>query len=895
MFVAAGIPSPNRRMDELTRLTIALADRYEIEREIGKGGMATVYLARDVRHDRRVAVKLLNPELGAVLGVERFLSEIRVTANLQHPNLLPLFDSGEVDGLLFYVMPFVEGESLRARLARERQLPVDEAVRIAISVCGALDYAHRHGVIHRDLKPENILLNDGQPLVADFGIALAVSNAGGARVTQTGLSLGTPQYMSPEQATGDRVIDGRTDIYSVGAVAYEMFAGEPPHAAATAQGVIAKLMTEEPRPLTVLRRSVPPHVDAAVRHALEKLPADRFATAREFADALQAKGGAWRVPIGATRPRPGVLVAASLGVAALCAVGAIIAWSKLARIEAPQPIRFKLDIPEGQQIVSSPGSSIAISPDGRVIAYTATSAQSPMMYTRRLDELKTTGFPPTERPMDLKFSRDGRWISFVGQNGSISRVPATGGSIGILARPDNWQGTSWSVDGGFVYAVRDAIWRVDSPGSIPRKIISIDSTRRESALFGPFVLPDGRDVMFGALGPNGPNLAVASMSGTNRTTFEFPSVNVLGYMDGWLIYGREGGTINAMQFDQRARRISGEQVSLVDGAMWKDEGGVEASLSATGTLAYIRGDNNSSLAFLDARGANGVQAAEHGPYSNPVWSPDGKKIAVEMASSEAAPHTSWIYDVASKVFSRLTTHGSAIRPAWTADGKRVAFVRDDPRGSTIWAVPADASGPEELFYALPGESLREVTFSADGKYAVLRTDVNSTRATKGDLWALPLQGGSERKAVPIVQTSAQEDMPSLSPDGHWLAYDSDETGRFEIYVRPFPGSGGRVQVSTNGGSAPRWAPDGAHLVYRAPRAFWSATMSTATGSPIVTGRDSLFADPYRRTDTGHQDYDIGRDGRFVVFRGVSDNVDIVVIANWWTEALAKLKSQSKSQ
>ena len=235
-------------MDALAQLKASLADRYDIEREIGAGGMATVYLARDLRHDRHVALKLLNPELGAVLGVERFLAEIKVTANLQHPNLLPLFDSGEADGLLFYVMPYVEGESLRARLEREKQLPVDEAVRIAVAVANALDYAHSHGVIHRDLKPENILLQAGQPVVADFGIALAVSNAGGKRITQTGLSLGTPQYMSPEQATGDRVIDGRSDIYSLGAVTYEMLTGEPPHTGSTAQAIIARLLTDKPAP-----------------------------------------------------------------------------------------------------------------------------------------------------------------------------------------------------------------------------------------------------------------------------------------------------------------------------------------------------------------------------------------------------------------------------------------------------------------------------------------------------------------------------------------------------------------------------------------------------------------------------------------------------------------------
>src|SRR5215216_8157450 len=251
-------------MDALLQLKESLADRYDIEREIGAGGMATVYLARDLRHDRHVALKVLKPDLGAVLGVDRFLSEIKVTANLQHPNLLPLFDSGEAEGLLFYVMPYVEGESLRARIAREKQLPVHEAIRIATSVASALDYAHRHGVIHRDLKPENILLHEGQPLVADFGIALAVSNAGGNRITQTGLSLGTPHYMSPEQAAGDRAVDARTDQYALAALTYEMLTGEPPHTGATAQVVIARLMTETPRSISSARPAVPKAIDTAV-------------------------------------------------------------------------------------------------------------------------------------------------------------------------------------------------------------------------------------------------------------------------------------------------------------------------------------------------------------------------------------------------------------------------------------------------------------------------------------------------------------------------------------------------------------------------------------------------------------------------------------------------------
>src|SRR5512133_3027850 len=269
-----------------SRLAAALAERYRFERELGQGGMATVYLAQDLRHHRQVAIKLMRPELSAVIGSERFLSEIRTTANLQHPHILPLFDSGEVDGVLYYAMPFVEGETLRDRLTREKQLPVADAIRITSEVAAALDYAHRHGVIHRDIKPENILLHDGSALVADFGIALAASKAGGTRITETGMSVGTPHYMSPEQAMGEREITARSDIYALGAITYEMLIGEPPFSGPTAQAIVAKVLTEEPAPLIPRRRSIPPEVEDTVLTALEKLPADRFGSAQEFAAGL---------------------------------------------------------------------------------------------------------------------------------------------------------------------------------------------------------------------------------------------------------------------------------------------------------------------------------------------------------------------------------------------------------------------------------------------------------------------------------------------------------------------------------------------------------------------------------------------------------------------------------
>src|SRR6266508_129706 len=281
--------NPGPMPELLNRLQAALSDRYRLDREIGAGGMATVYVAHDLRHDRRVALKVLRPELAAVIGAERFLGEIRLTANLQHPHILPLFDSGEADSYLFYVMPFVQGETLRDRLNREKQLPVVDAISIATEVASALDYAHRSGVVHRDIKPENILLHDGRALVADFGIALAASKASGARMTETGMSLGTPHYMSPEQAMGEREITARSDVYALGAVLYEMLTGEPPFTGNTAQAVVARVLTESPRPLSTQRHTIPRHVEAAVLTAPQKLPADRCNTAAEFAEALRDK------------------------------------------------------------------------------------------------------------------------------------------------------------------------------------------------------------------------------------------------------------------------------------------------------------------------------------------------------------------------------------------------------------------------------------------------------------------------------------------------------------------------------------------------------------------------------------------------------------------------------
>ena len=489
-----------------SRLSAALADRYRIERELGQGGMATVYLAHDLRHDRRVAMKVLRPELAAILGADRFLTEIKTTANLQHPHILSLYDSGEADGLVFYVMPYVEGESLRDRLAREHQLPVDDAVRTAREVADALQYAHEHGVVHRDIKPENILLHGGHALVADFGIALAVSRSdGGTRMTETGMSLGTPHYMSPEQAMGEREITPKADIYALGCVLYEMLTAEPPFTGATAQAIIARVMTEEPRGLTLQRRTIPPHVEAAVRTALQKLPADRFETAKAFAEALTnpgfataaaASGGATALPPYRRAVRTALAAATAIAVLSL----ATAAWALL-RPTPPGPvIRYSMGMaPEQAMRQGVLGVNIAISPDGKRFVYVGPGERGDQLWVRERDRLDATPLVGTTGAFNPFFSPDGDRIAYLsGTTVQLKVVSVSGGPPITLATPGTASGGggAWGPDGWIYFDSPLGISRIRADGGPTELLIPYDSARHEIGHAWPGVLPNGKGLLF---------------------------------------------------------------------------------------------------------------------------------------------------------------------------------------------------------------------------------------------------------------------------------------------------------------------------------------------------------------------------------------------------------------
>ena len=884
--------------DLLAQLQQSLHGVYTLEREIGRGGMATVFLARDVKHDRYVAVKVLDPELGAVLGSERFLSEIKVTANLQHPNLLPLFDSGSAGGHLYYVMPFVEGESLRARLDRERQLPVNEAVRIAIAVASALEYAHEHGVIHRDLKPENILIQGGEPVVADFGIALAVSKAGGARVTQTGLSLGTPQYMSPEQATGDRVIDRRSDIYSLAAVTYEMLTGEPPHTGSTMQAVIARLLTEHPRSVRSIRPNVPEHVETALERAMEKLPADRWPTAREFSDAL--KGHALTGPgTRATRTRAaggeqgwrGRLVNPVVIPLALVAVAAVSfgvrEWRVARTAAAPRATaRFPLTLPPDVQFTPTVAQSVSISRDGTAIVFAAVGATGgTLAYVRTIDDPIARSIPRTDGANAPFFSPDAKWVAFI-DGRYLKKVSLESGEVFQLADlAGAFQGAVWP-DGGemLVSTHNGVIQRIPENGGVPKRLCSA-GTPGGAVEENPFVLPDHENVLYSAWGTGGiatAKLAVGSLITGVCRLLDIAGLAPLGFVDDHLIYVTSAGVLTAVPFDLRGHRATGTPIPLVtDIAVFSNSGTVQASLSATGTLVTQSGAVTARLVISDLRGNTTAVPAESRAMGYPRLSPNALTVAVTIIAP--ARREVWTYDMSSGAAAKVT-EGEFVneRPEWSPDGKRILYRSTRGNGSSLWWRRADLSGPEEPVVTSAGNFFYEGVITPDGRTLVYQIDNGNANLLYRAL------SGSDTSSHPIAMSLATETQARVSPDGEWVAFVTTGSGRDEVVVQPFPGPGARTQVSVSGGREPVWSRDGRRLFYRENQQFIAANVRT-TPSFSVVSRDVLFHDRFMRGPY-HANYDVMPDGAHLLMLEPTEQAQLMVVHNWADEVRRRLRS-----
>ncbi len=835
----------------LDRLTAALADRYAIERELGAGGMATVYLAEDLKHKRRVALKVLKPDLAAVLGAERFVQEITTTANLQHPHVLPLFDSGEAGGFLYYVMPFIEGETLRDKLDREKQLRIDEAVRITTDVADALDYAHRNNVIHRDVKPENILLHDGRPMVADFGIALAVSAAAGGRMTETGMSLGTPHYMSPEQATAEKDITNRSDVYSLGCVLYEMLTGSPPHVGSTAQQIIMKIVTEDAQPVTELRRSVPPHLAAAVAQSLEKLPPDRFESARAFAEALA--NPAFTIPSTHIAEGPGVTGSgpwkrAAIGATGLAAVAIGIAfWGWLRAIpELPRrPVQFSIESDSAHRI--SPGSA-ALSPDGSVLVYNARTSSGSMLHRRRIDELDAHPIAGTEGGSAPFFSPDGGQLGFTVE-GALRKVPLDGGTPRSITEYQGFLlGATWGADDEIVFSTvyPGHVYTVSARGGTPEFLDVLNPMADTLSVNSPVFIPGTRTLLFSA----GTRVGVTSLESADVRWLMAGSA-AWYVRSGHVVYLEANGSLVAQPFDLESLDTVGPARRVAEG-VGAYMGLPTLAVSSSGTLAYSPASNEDRNLVLVDRDGNERLLLEGWGFWVPRFSPDGTRIA--FGAMDGGGEDIWIHDLAVETTSRLTFDGQMNNdPVWNPDGTSFAFSRD--AGKDLYVLSFEGDHPDTV---LAKDGTQWTTdWSPDGRYVVF-TNLTDNQ----DIWVAPIRGNGQPR--PFLATPFAEGAGRISPNGRWLAYHSDESGQLEVYVQTFPQPGDKRLISSGGGRDPIWGPDGRELFVWSNQGQLIAHELATSDNVTVVRRDVLFQFPdYLLAE--HPNYDIHPDGRrFVI-------------------------------
>ena len=884
--------------DTLTRLTAALADRYRVERELGQGGMATVYLAHDIKHDRDVAIKVLHPDLGAALGGERFLSEIRTTARLQHPHILPLLDSGDAEGLLYYVMPLVTGETLRARLERERQLPVADGVRIAREVASALDYAHRQHVIHRDIKPENILLHDGSALVADFGIALAVQQAGGQRMTQTGLSLGTPQYMSPEQAMGEKIIDVRSDVYALGAMTYEMLTGDAPFTGATVQAVVAKVLNAEPERPSLTRKTIPPHVEGAVLTALAKLPADRFATAAAFSAALIDTGyeaassanhstSASRATAFRRRARlrdPLVLTLVATTVAAAAFGG--FQWTGAHRRQPAATLRFALTMPRGTEFTPTTQPAIAISPDGRLIAFIGRGERgTTQLFTRALNDATAHPIAGTEEVSTVFFSPDGQWLGFLTSAGKLSKVDIDGQTVLPIANVGGiLGGAACSARKEIVLSMNSGHLGVVSENGGPAREACPGGSLSGSVFEGhPLVLPDGETILFSAWSAQSPGssrIGIASLATGECAVLDIAGVQPMGVVDGLLFYTTAAGAVMAAPFDVGRQRLTGEPLLvLTDVEVHSTTGVTQAALSRDGSLVYLNSTAPLQIVLADMNGSTRPLIDELKPYTYPRLSPDGKKVALTIAAG--GQRDIWIYDIPSRTSTRLTTDGSSNeRPEWSPDGKRVLYRTARSNRASLWWRAADLSDSEVPLLSAKRADFFEGVFTPDGRGLVYQLDTAGA-----DIMYRGMTGDTTPRL--IAGTPAIETQMRVSPDGKWIAYVTTESGTDQVVVQPFPGPGARTQVSTDVGREPVWSRDGRRLIYRDNKNFVAATVSIAPAF-AVTARQILFPDVFARA-AYHANYDVLPDGQTVLLLKSSEAPQLMVVHDWIDEVRTRMQ------
>ncbi|HKI26542.1 MAG TPA: protein kinase [Candidatus Sulfotelmatobacter sp.] len=873
---------------------------YEIVAPLGAGGMGEVYLARDTRLERSVAIKVLPAHLSQnTEAKERLDREARAISSLSHPNICHLYDVGQQDGTSYLVMEYLEGETLADRLLKG-PLPLEQVLKTGAEICEGLEKAHCSGVAHRDLKPSNIMLTRTGAKLMDFGLAKPAAAAIGAGsssaslatmskpLTVEGTILGTFQYMSPEQLEGKEA-DVRSDIFSLGAVLYEMITGKRAFEGRTTASTIAAILAAEPKPISALQPMSPRALELLVKACLEKDPADRMQTAHDVKLQLKwiAEGGSEVAPLsGATErgtPRLHTLII-SLGTLLLGAViASLAAWNL--KPEPPRPVsRTVITLPPGQRLAGLDQPAIALSPDGTHLAYVAVQGGRQQLYLRAMDSLEARPIPGTESATGPFFSPDGQWLGFFADQ-KLKKVSVSGGSALTLADVAFPLGASWDSHGMITFApsVGSAIREVAEAGGASQPLTRLG--RGEITHRWPEFLPDGKAMLFSA-GPTSVNwtnayVAVRSVETGEQHNLVQGATQPRYAPTGHLLYAQVG-SLMAAPFDSQRLTVAGAGVPVVEGILQSTTSGVaQYSISATGSLVYIPGDAQAAqnrLVWVDRTGAERPIAAPARPYVFPRLSPDGRRLAVTLQGQDVQL---WLYDFSRETLTRFAFEGKFnANPVWTPDGKRIVFNSNKEGPNNLFWQLADGSGGLERlttseFLDFP------MSWSPNGQVLAY---VEVTPSTGYDLWTLGL---GDRKAQPFLQTQFNESVPQFSPDGRWLAYISNESGRWEVYVQPYPSSGGKWQISTEGGTEPIWNRNGRELFYRNGDKMMAvdiaAQPSFAAGKPHM-----LFEGHYVPPPGTTPNYDVSPDGqRFLMIKpneaGEAAPAQINVVLNWFEE------------
>lgn len=894
--------------------------QYRILEKLGEGGMGVVYKAQDTKLGRFVALKFLPPHLSASeQDKSRFMQEAQAASALNHPNVCTIHDIQEYDGpafagapagrQIFIVMEHVDGQTLAQR---KNSIGFKQAVEIGIQMADGLAAAHEKGIVHRDIKPENIMVRkDGIAQIMDFGLAKL---RGVSRLTKEGSTVGTAGYMSPEQVQGLET-DHRSDIFSLGVVLYELFTGQLPFKGIHETAMAYEIVNVDPVPMSVVKPEIDPELDSVVLECLAKDPAERYQSMAEVAKDLRrykrasSKQHVSRVtaalpmpvqagavplsgqPSGAAesvRGNRNVRLPWALTVVFLGAVIVAI-WAPWRTGMGPRPVmRFTVTTPKDQVLNLTSYSALAISADGSQLVFRAGGK----FWLRRMNSLTAEAIPGTENASSPFFSPDGRWLAFFADE-KLKKAPLDGGAAITLAdAPDNRGGT-WNKAGMIVFCP-DAIGglsRVSEAGGEVQPVTTIDSTKKERSHRWPHFLPDGKTVLFTMGTTDSPDFyedatieAVNVETGARSVVLKGASTACY-ISPGYLIYSRTG-VLFALPFDPGTLNANGSAFPVVENLNGDPTtGAMDFTVADNGTLAYVSGQINisgRSLVMLDQQATQTPIPAPPQAYMEPRFSPDGKRLAVVVQSGK--DFDVWVYDILRGTMSRLTFGGDNRSPAWSPDGKRLAYYSPTEGKSAVLVRNADGSGTAEVVATGLGRSYVDC-WSHDGSMLILD---RATQSDNSNITVVPLTG--DRKPWDFLATKYDEWQSSLSPDGKWIAYVSNETGKYQVYVQPFPKGGSKWQISLDEGYEPHWSSDGKTLYYRSPDRILavpietSPTLSVGKSRIIITGYNPM------NLDSGIT-YDLSSDGKhFIVTRAAGQDEslqEMVVVLDWFDDVKQK--------